>query len=290
MPIQETNSFSTQIESTQLSISLVTYHPDLNILQKTLVSLNQALAACHNLKSKLYLIDNAQYLSHAHDSNLYAFIEHLQQEYPLNYHIEIIAGHGNIGFGSAHNLVLDQLNSDYHLILNPDIFFEVDTLNPALTYLDVNPHIGLLAPSIYNHEHKFQYTNRRYPNILVLFLRGFAPKSISRFFHKQLAHYEMQDCINPNENYMNPLIHSGCFMLFRSNIFKQLQGFDERFFLYFEDYDLSLRCHKISQSIFFPSSKVLHLGGNSAQKGYKHIYYFIRSAAQFFNKHGWKFF
>ena len=66
------------------------------------------------------------------------------------------------------------------------------------------------------------------------------------------------------------------------------QRFDRRFFLYFEDYDLSLRSAEITRIAYVPAVKVVHHGGHAARKGLRHIGMFVRGAALFFRLHGWK--
>jgi GT2 family glycosyltransferase len=77
-------------------------------------------------------------------------------------------------------------------------------------------------------------------------------------------------------------------MFARTQALQDAGGFDERFFLYFEDFDLSLRMRKIGRVVFLPTASIIHLGGNSAAKGFHHIRLFVQSALRFFQKHGWK--
>jgi GT2 family glycosyltransferase len=85
-------------------------------------------------------------------------------------------------------------------------------------------------------------------------------------------------------------IVSGCCMLCKTTSLQKEGGFDPRFFLYFEDFDLSLRLGKHGAVVYLPTMRVRHAGGNAARKGRQHRLYFIRSAVSFFNKHGWKLF
>ena len=85
-------------------------------------------------------------------------------------------------------------------------------------------------------------------------------------------------------------IVSGCCMLCRTAALQQVHGFDSDFFLYFEDFDLSLRLGKLGDVVYLPSMRVRHGGGNAATKGGNHQRYFLRSALRFFNKNGWKLF
>jgi hypothetical protein len=77
-------------------------------------------------------------------------------------------------------------------------------------------------------------------------------------------------------------------MFARTQALKDVGGFDAHFFLYFEDFDLSLRMQKAGRVVFLPTANIVHLGGNSAAKGWRHIKIFAQSAIHFFQKHGWK--
>jgi len=98
----------------------------------------------------------------------------------------------------------------------------------------------------------------------------------------------MHDQINDRDVVWDPPIVSGCFMMFRTSVLKQLAGFDPRYFLYFEDYDLSLRTHAVARVAYVPNVRVLHHGGGASRKGSSHIRMFISSAFKFFNRFGWK--
>src|SRR5690606_12879181 len=103
------------------------------------------------------------------------------------------------------------------------------------------------------------------------------------------AHYEMQ-AETQQAIYWNPPIVSGCFMFFRSTILKNTGSFSDKFFLYFEDFDLSLRMRKIADTAYVPAVRVVHSGGHASKKGFWHIKIFIRSAIIFYRIHGVKLF
>ena len=98
----------------------------------------------------------------------------------------------------------------------------------------------------------------------------------------------MRDVIGEREPYFDPPIVSGCFMLLRTPVLKQLGGFDPRYFLYFEDFDLSIRAARMTRIAYVPSVRITHLGGQAARKGLKHVRMFITSAYKFYSRHGWR--
>jgi GT2 family glycosyltransferase len=200
----------------------------------------------------------------------------------------IITGHGNVGYGRGHNLAIARAAGRYHLVLNPDIDLAPDALVRALEFFEAHPESGLLTPWIGDENGQQQYLCRRYPSLMDLFVRGFLPVRVRRLFARRLARYEMRDLINERDIVWDPPIVSGCFMLFRTTVLRQLDGFDARYFLYFEDYDLSVRAHDVSRVVYNPSVRVLHHGGGAARKGSAHIRMFGVSACRFFNRFGWK--
>jgi GT2 family glycosyltransferase len=177
--------------------------------------------------------------------------------------------------------------SDYHLVLNPDVLLERDALYEALSYMEEHKETGLLTPFSRGAQGDRLYLCKRYPTVLDLFLRGFVPTWLQIGSKARLAHYEMRDLPADRESTGIP-IASGCFMFLRNRFLQELNGFDPRFFLYFEDFDLSMRMGKIADIAYVPSVKITHFGGGAAHKGPRHIFWFIRSAAKFFDLHGWK--
>jgi GT2 family glycosyltransferase len=202
--------------------------------------------------------------------------------------IELIAGHGNVGYGRGHNLAIERTRNRYHLVLNPDIELDERGLIEGLSFLDAHADTGLLTPLVRNDQGEQQFLCRRFPTVIDLFARGFLPSSLRRPFSRRIAHYEMRDVIDDRTIVWDPPIVSGCFMLFRTEILKRLNGFDPRYFLYFEDYDLSLRTHDIARVAYVPSVSVMHHGGGAARKGLTHVKLFAGSAFKFFSRFGWK--
>jgi hypothetical protein len=200
----------------------------------------------------------------------------------------IVLGDGaNIGFGKGHNLAFDPDVCDFHLVLNPDVELTPDAVSCAVQFMRDNGECGALAPAVVNPAGGREYLCKRYPTLVDLLLRGFAPRWLRDKNVQQLAHYEMRD-IPPQAVYWDPPIISGCFMLLRTSMLKKITGFDPAYFLYFEDFDLSLRIATVSRIAYVPTVKIMHAGGNAARKGLRHIWLFSRSAFTFFNRHGWK--
>ena len=269
----------------RFSTAIVTFRPDVALLERTLASLagavRQARAAGLVSETTVFVVDNGP-------PDFLAAISGALRSFPPDAGtIELVHGHGNVGYGRANNLVLARLRSDLHLIANPDVELDGDALVAAIEALNADARMGVVAPSVRGPDGARQYLCKRYPSVWVLFLRGFAPRSLRRRHAAALDHYEMRDV--PSDKPFAPVtIASGCFMLMRTPLFARLGGFDPRFFMYFEDFDLSLRAGREATVAYVPAARIVHHGGEASRKGFRHVAWFLRSAWRFFAIHGWK--
>lgn len=272
--------------SVQLTVSLVVYGFDEAVLSDTLTSLCQAIKVAQSDgvldRVNFSLVDNAD-----HADTLEPLLRRCMQGAGDAVQVDVISGHGNIGFGQAHNLVIHRCDSEYYLILNPDVIIDDQALSTGIRYLQGNPAAAAVSPAIVDGQGEPESGCKRYPSVLDFVLRGFAPAWLRQRFRQRLRHYEMRDLPVDRIQADVPII-SGCFMLFRHDALRQLGGFDPRYFLYFEDFDLSIRARMIGQLSYLPQMRITHLGGNSAKKGLRHIIMFGRSAYRFFSSHGWR--
>jgi hypothetical protein len=265
--------------------AIVTYRPDAALLERSLASLGAAIGRARERglvsRARVYVIDNGE------DAGL-ADIERAAATFPREAGtLEVLHGHGNLGYGCANNLVLGRLDSDFHLVMNPDVELDRDAIAAAIAAMDADASIGIVAPQVRGTRGEVQYLCKRYPSVWVLFLRGFAPAFVRAAFAKSLDDYEMRDLVGDRAVAPVPLA-SGCFMLVRGPQFARLGGFDPRFFMYFEDYDLSLRVGRESKVAYVPQARIVHHGGEASRKGLRHVLWFLASARRFFATHGWK--
>ena len=272
---------------TTLSVAIVTYAPDLTVLRTVLERLGRALQAAEErgqpIQARLLLVDNGP------GPDWRESLRHLLETvaWPVPMECEVLSGHGNIGYGAGHNVALNHSNSAFHLILNPDVLLEEDALSEGLAFLAAHPEAGLIAPAVWDGNGQRRDLCKRYPTVLDLALRGFAPSWLRQRFQRRLDRYELRDQIG-DAVYWNPPIVSGCFMLCRRTVLEQVGGFRPEYFLYFEDFDLSLRLAAVTRLAYVPTMRVVHLGGHAARKGLHHIRLFLRAAVKFFNRHGWR--
>lgn len=281
-----------RIHSMKLSVAIVSYHSDIPALRQALHSMVESIrVACLQypaLQTTFYLIDNDPDASTSRA--LSGELNQLMQQGIQS--VQVIHSGKNLGYGAGHNQCLInrslKFDSDYHLILNPDVVLARDFIEQALQFMAKETEVVAVAPYVENERGEPSYLCKRYPAVLDLWLRGFMPALIQRVFCRRLAWYQMQDVYERKLVNKDIPIISGCCMLIRSRVFRELNGFDEQFFLYFEDFDLSLRMALKGKVAYNPSMRIQHLGGFSAKKGLWHIQQFIRSGRQFFDKHGWR--
>ncbi|WP_237064720.1 glycosyltransferase [Microbulbifer guangxiensis] len=263
----------------KLSVGLVCHDTKLHILEKCLSSLLRELSEAINenlvSEAEVYLLDNSQ--SAVYGGELHLLTEKLS----LPQHIRVILlSSTNKGFGAGHNEVLGRSAADIHLIVNPDLEFLPYSIANAVKGIDFGI-TGIVVPKILNSEGFPLRLHLRRFRTGHIFLRSIAPGFIKKLFRKNL-----RAATYPNVRTYVPVesssVFSGCCMLFDSAILKALGGFDERYFLYFEDYDLSLRALMKTSALIEPDFQVIHHGGNTSKKGRKHIFWFLASAIRFY--------
>jgi GT2 family glycosyltransferase len=253
-----------------LIVSIVVYRPNMEHLQQTLTSLSNS-----PVNLKVLLADNSP-----------VAIEHscLHCSKPLQY---TFTGQ-NLGYGRAHNLTLLKSKdvSPYILILNPDVFFDTPLLPALLEQMRADTSIGLCIPKICHPQGHMQIINRRIPrpvDYIISFLSG---KLNTDFFKtKNYQLYQLKD-INSDKPFICPTI-SGCFMMLKNDAFKKMGGFDERFFLYMEDTDLSRRIAENYKTVVFSNLTAYHHWSRGAYRSTKLFVLFVRSLVYYFNKWGW---
>lgn len=269
-----------------VSVSIVFYHSPLEELRTAVESLRESLASARAGgkmdRAGVWLVDNG-----SDDMSLLDRVvaDGLGDTDWIS--LEIVRGQGNVGYGAGHDLAITAATGDYHLVLNPDVVVSRRAIGEALDYMEANPVVGLLTPHVVDPNGERQYLCKRYPSVLVLFLRGFAPPPLRRRFEGLLHRYEMHD-IPENQVRVGIPIATGCFMFARMATLRQIGGFSPKYFLYFEDFDLSLRLGRIADIAYVPQVHITHSGGDAAKKGWTHRRLFMRSALTFFRDHGWK--
>ena len=274
-----------QPPKTGISLSIVAFRTPAEQLKCAVESAFLALqVAGLEAGSKITVVDNGDGSDCAHEQ-LLPLVERLEGS---GCALDFVQGHGNIGYGAAHNLAFEQGHHPLHLFMNADVELDSQVFLQGSAYFKENKDVAMISPKAYDSMGNRQFLCKRYPTVLDLFLRGFGPNFLKKHFSHRLAHYEMRELEFVKGASKDITIISGCFMFCRSDYIRQLGGFDTSFFLYFEDFDLSLRIGRDAKLAYVPDMKIRHYGGHSARKGAAHILMFMRSAYRFFALHGWR--
>jgi len=201
--------------------------------------------------------------------------------------VTYIFNNKNLGYGKGHNLAIKQyLNqSRYHLVLNPDVSFAHDVIEKIFYFMENNPQAGLAMPKVMAPDGQSQMLCKLLPTPFDLATRRFFP--FKNWFKNQNEKYEMK--ASGYSYVMNVPFLSGCFMFLRNEAIKKVGPFDERFFLYAEDTDLSRRIHRQFETLFYPEMEICHVHARGSYKDFRLTFHNIKSAIQYFNKWGWFF-
>lgn len=254
-----------------LVVSIVTYHSDMAQLTEALDSIKRQYETAY-----IIIVDNGS-------SSQYR--ETLQQHAPD----DLIFAPRNGGYGYGHNLaLLAAPPSDYFLILNPDVVLHNDAIEHLIAHHYHHPHAGLVVPKVFYPDGSLQALNKRRPNVLDLAIRLLLPERLTNihWVQERLRHYMMLDVGYDNNTQLE--FASGCCMMFRRNILMRLGGFDEGFFLYFEDADITRRCNELAQSWYCADAHITHHWQRASRKSLAMMWVMIQSAARYFAKWGWK--
>ena len=249
-------------EEKHITASIVVYKEDPAQLQKIIDAFLE-----HTSSRKIYIVDNSPT----------AF---LKEKIYGDRMVYLFSG-SNLGFGKGHNTIIDRIKdqSDYHLILNPDIFFRSIILEKLIDQLQKDTQLSVIAPKVCYPSGELQYTARKFPTILELFCRFFNLYKI----YTDKKEYKDEEITAP----FFPDFIQGCFMLFKTKDFIELKGFDERYFMYMEDVDI---CRKIDLSgkrkLYFPAAEIIHSHRKGSSKELRLFCIHISSIIKYFMKWG----
>ena len=254
----------------QVNASIVLYNNDKEQIKKVIKSFFET-----SKKVKLYLIDNS-----ANDA--------LKNLADIDKRIEYIFNNVNIGYGAGHNIALQKSinnNVDYHIVLNPDLYFDgkvvIDTL---YDYMQNNFDIGNIMPKILYPDGSNQYLAKLLPTPFDWIARRFLPSSWTQ---KITEKFELR--YTGYKDIMNVPFLSGCFMFLRVSVLKKVGLFDDNIFMYMEDVDLNRRIHNEYKTLYYPYVLVYHEYERGSHKNLKLLRISIESSIYYFNKWGWFF-
>lgn len=253
-----------------INASIVTYNTDFNELCKAVSCLQKV-----DLVENIFVVDNSP------NDDLGNKLVDLFSK------VKYLWGHGNIGYGAGNNIAIRESiidSSKYHLVINSDVYFNDGTLENIVAYMDMNSNIGQLIPQVLYPDGKLQYLCKLIPTPWDLLTKRFLldklkKKSLSKFL------LEFTDYQKP----MNVPYLSGCFMFFRVSAIKEIGLFDERFFMYPEDIDITRRMHKHYKTMYYPYETIIHAHAAESYKSIKMLIIHATNMIKYFNKWGWFF-
>ncbi len=250
-----------------LTASIVVYKNSAEILQKTIHSFLKSTR-----ESKLYLVDNSPTDA----------LKHLVNDSRIIYRFN----NRNLGFGAGHNTILREIlkESRYHIILNPDVYFDENVIPTLYQFMDQHTEIGQVMPKVLYPDGRIQPLCKLLPTPTTLIKRRFF-NFYKSSLEKENYRYELR--FSGYNRIMDVPFLSGCFMFLRSEVLREIGLFDERFFLYTEDIDLSRRIHKHYRTVYFPQVTIYHYYQRGSYRNIWLTWCNIKSAIRYFNKWGW---
>ncbi|MFH1612141.1 MAG: glycosyltransferase family 2 protein [bacterium] len=256
-----------------VNISIVLYKNNKKQIQKVINMLIK------NLDINLYLIDNSP-------TNTLKELANIDQR------IEYIFNNANLGYGKGHNIAMQKSikeNIKYHLVMNPDVYFEEGVLTNLYEFMEKNLDVGLVMPKVFYQDGNIQYLCKLLPTPFDLFGRRFLSflPLFKKYIEKRNKIYELR--ITEYDSMMEVPYLSGCFMFMRVDVLEEVGLFDERFFMYLEDVDLSRRIHTHYKTVYYPNVNIYHEYRKDSYKNFKILLLHINSAIKYFKKWGWVF-
>ncbi|MBF0391009.1 MAG: glycosyltransferase family 2 protein [Desulfamplus sp.] len=276
-----------------ISILLVSHNnqKDLELLLPSLrLSLGQIHQQFGEINSEILLVDNC-----SSDST----VDFIQKKFS---DVVLTKNKTQMGYGANQNQNIKRAKGKFILLMNPDMVVPLNLFSTMINFMESNHDTAVATCKICNSDGSCQYLNKREPAIIDLFVRRFFPKirqipskrvphilqKIQNIIRQRLDLYEMRD-VGYDKVVDVPFI-SGSFMFSRASAIKEHNGFDERFFMYFEDVDLCRRLRAKYRLLYCPYVSVIHRWERASHKTLKWTLIFALSALQYFSKWGFKFF
>ncbi len=249
-----------------ISIAIVAYNDEPDVRMAV-----ESIERCTSkeIDKHIYIIDNSESENQ---------LKELAGQYT---DVSYISTGQNLGFGAGHNFILEQLDSMFHAIVNPDIILTMDALGILMDFMK-NQDIGMSVPRLLDEEEQMLCVYRRELTVADMFLRMFAKGCCK----KRQAYHTMQD-MDYGKPFMVPFAQ-GSFLVIRTELFRKLGGFDERYFLYMEDADLCKRVNQVSKLWYCPAASVIHRWERGSHKSRKLFRLHVKAMFTYFRKWGWK--
>ena len=246
----------------KISAGIVTY----NNAKEIVPCLSSLIKHTADLDLQIYVFDNA-----SQDDTVFI----IKNQFPQ---VHVIESEENLGFGKGHNRIKDEIQSEYHMVVNPDIVFTENVVQKLYGFLEKYSRAGQVTPKILNEDGTEQFLPKKDPTFAYVIMSKFPP----------FRHYR-EEYTRAKEEFKKPtriMSSTGCLFMIRTALFKKLNGFDERYFMYFEDADLSRRVRKYADVVFYPNACAYHGWKRDNTKSIRGVRIFLTSMIKYFWK--WK--
>lgn len=269
---------------TKLVISIVLYSSDMELLSEVIASLSQACK--HTSRTRVLACTLDLVNNNPNDENKEAIWALARCKSTAHLDVMFIDAGSNGGYGAGNNISIRRhKDADYHLVLNPDALVQDDAISSALAFLESNLDVGMLTPKVKGLDGAMHYLCKQNPTLLDMFIRSLSSSLLNRLFQKRNYRYEMRD-----QNYLDvikPIPYpTGCFMLFRRTILDRIGGFDEDYFLHYEDADMGRQLSQISQVAYVPNVVVFHKWSRDTHRSWRMRWITIKSGLRYWRKWG----
>lgn len=250
----------------KLTVSIVTHRSPAKRLRIAL----DCVARCGEVY-RVYVIDNSP------DDSLRQAVEGMERV--CYRHV------ANNGFGAGHNIAIREAlaaGADFHLVMNDDVRWVGDVLPPLMDRMEKDSKIGMIMPKVFYPDGALQYTARMLPTPLDVFAKRFLPEALVK---RRVDRYLLADADHDRE-FESPYL-LGSFLLFRGEALREANGFDERFFMYPEDIDITRRVQERWRTLYWPGVSIIHDHAAASRKNWKMLKIHVVNMIRYFNKWGW---
>ena len=254
----------------KISASIVTYNSvsDVDGVIKDLMN-----SDCYP-NIDIYVIDNC-----STDNT----VQHIKSHFPS---IKVVPNNINGGYGYGHNTVINWIDSDIHLIINPDIRFDGTLIRKIAEYLTNNDEVSMCTPEMILESGEYVFPPKSQPKLH--YIVGRYLKNVKMLSGWRDKYTMKNSVVNSNKSPFEIGFCSGAFMAIKTKYYKMVKGFDDRYFLYYEDADLTRKISQYGKCMCVPTLLIVHEGKREAYHSKRSRKTMISSMIKYFNKWGWE--
>jgi len=271
-------------EKIKLSIIIVNWNTKL-LLMQCIKSIVQSLkfkvqsdSSKFKVEYEIIIVDNGSTDGSIEEIKKFivpSFAEASAGKHNSKFIVQLIENHANLGFAKGNNIGIKEAKGEYIMLLNSDTIVKDGSLEKLIEFLDNNKNYDIVGPRLLNSDLTVQASCGRFPNLFVTFIMLF------------LEHFNGRYVMFSPENSQEVEWLMGAAILARKKVFDNIDGLDEKIFMYMEEIEWFYRARqKNIKTFFFKDSEIIHLGRGSSRSGKKEpILHIYRGLIYFFQKH-----